>query len=1060
MTLTYFRRISSFSQNFWAYVAALLLMASSFTANSQTPKGLNPLKRPSQYILKSWDTEDGLASESTNDLIQTPDGYIWIATYTGLHRFDGQTFTIFTSQNSALPSSNILTMGLDSDSVLWLGTLHGLACYRQGRIEVPASLEAVRGFSTETLHVTSNGIWFSTKSNQLFYYANDTLTDFTENLNLGNSTIQTIAEDKAGNSFFGTADSQLICYSATGGTKRFDFDEATNGINRLICRGDTLFIATGKGLYTLLNQKLVHQPQLKSTAIMSLLIDPTGTQWLGTMRGLFRFNPKTEKLDSITEQSGLPNNIIRDILLDDRHNLWGGTYRSGIFYLSDGSITSYSKNDGLHSDIITGTTELAPGKYLLGNENGQLNLLENGKVSNYEPPIKLPNARLKHIYKDREGRIWISTYAGLYLLDGRNSRSFTTRTGFPDNFIRMVFQDSKGEIWVGTKNAGLIKFKSDGSWEQLTVAEGLTSDYIMAITENDRHELIVNTISGINVLKDNQVIRTLTLDQGLPSNFSFSSLPTEQYLWVASNDGLTGIDGDKIVNFNAENGLPFNIIYDVLTDGQGNLWLPGEKAILKVSISELEAKVKDPSAPLHVALFDKENGMKNNQCLGGVLSFTDSDRGFWIPTLGGIVNLKPSEIRSLDQYGNTIIEEIQADNVAMQHESQTLIPPQTSRLSIKFTGINYEQSEKLKFRYMLRPFDTQWVIGQTERNARYTNLPPGKYEFLLQAGIDNSFLDPISSQTIIIEASWWQTTWAKVMFGLATIGMGIFVYWMRLQNLTSRNIRLSSMVKSRTEELENQKQELTLALEKLSDAQAKVIQSEKMASLGILSAGVAHEINNPLNFIKSGSHLLQKILTDYLDKGQPISPEDTKDVRMLLENIGMGSDRIKKIVSSLSLFSRGNQDEFKSCDLEEVIDSSLTILQHEYRNRIEITKRFEAEKVVVWGNESKLYQVFINLFSNAIHAIAGNGEILIYAYYDGAMTQIEIQDTGIGIPKEILSKVFDPFFTTKAAGVGTGLGLSIIYNIIKEHKGEISITSKSGEGTRVKVSLPTQQVTA
>jgi PAS domain S-box-containing protein len=240
------------------------------------------------------------------------------------------------------------------------------------------------------------------------------------------------------------------------------------------------------------------------------------------------------------------------------------------------------------------------------------------------------------------------------------------------------------------------------------------------------------------------------------------------------------------------------------------------------------------------------------------------------------------------------------------------------------------------------------------------------------------------------------------------------------------------------------------ALEKLKEAQSQLIQSEKMASLGILTAGVAHELNNPLNYIVGGYTAIH----NHLHEDEVI---DKAEIEEYLGWIKAGSDRATKIVKSLNLFSRSNEDNTEVCDLHLIIDDCLVMLQNKYKDRITITKEYTDRPARVLGNNGKLHQAILNLLANAIDAIPEKGEITIETKFLKNELAIIIGDNGCGIRRENLNKVMDPFYTTKPPGVGTGLGLSITHSIIQEHDGSLTITSEVDKGTQVAISLPKEK---
>jgi len=270
-----------------------------------------------------------------------------------------------------------------------------------------------------------------------------------------------------------------------------------------------------------------------------------------------------------------------------------------------------------------------------------------------------------------------------------------------------------------------------------------------------------------------------------------------------------------------------------------------------------------------------------------------------------------------------------------------------------------------------------------------------------------------------------------------------FLVTKRTEELAAANEELSAT----NEELFYKHKELHDALENLKNAQKQLIQSEKMASLGVLAAGVAHEINNPLNFISGGIHGIDNYIKDNLS-------EHTENVSPLIEAVNIGVTRAADIVKSLNRFSRQTESASEKCDLNTIINNCIVILNNQIKDRIEIRKNITNSKYILIGNEGKLHQVVLNIVTNAIQAIEKKGVITLSTIKKDQMIVLMVQDSGHGIEKEILNRIFDPFFTTKEAGKGTGLGLAICYQIIKELNGTIEVQSEVGKGTNITISLP------
>ncbi len=272
---------------------------------------------------------------------------------------------------------------------------------------------------------------------------------------------------------------------------------------------------------------------------------------------------------------------------------------------------------------------------------------------------------------------------------------------------------------------------------------------------------------------------------------------------------------------------------------------------------------------------------------------------------------------------------------------------------------------------------------------------------------------------------------------------------------------LEKLVKDRTAELETanrqlmnankalaeQRTELEKALKNLKETQKQLVHSEKMASLGLLSAGIAHEINNPLNFIYGGLIGLENYVAENMN-------HHADDLKTYIEGIRVGVKRAADIVTSLNNYSRRDEVLGIRNEIHTIIDNCLTMLKNQLKHRIEVEKNYTRDTFTLFCNESKLHQAILNILTNAVQAIPDKGKITITTKVENDKLVLLIADTGTGISKENLPKITDPFFTTKEPGKGTGLGLSITLSIIEEHKGTIDFVSEVNKGTTVIIAFP------
>lgn len=404
-------------------------------------------------------------------------------------------------------------------------------------------------------------------------------------------------------------------------------------------------------------------------------------------------------------------------------------------------------------------------------------------------------------------------------------------------------------------------------------------------------------------------------------------------------------------------------------------------------------------------------------------------------------------IESKDSFSTKLNTEIQAQNTVIISNRNELAHYLAERNS-----------------YMIQASKYQSEVNQQKNlaDSLSDNIKQKKIE------LDQRNKDLGEKETIINK----QTYWLFSLVLIITV-ISILIFYILKSYIT---------IKNANRKIAEQKEELVTILEKLQNTQEQLIQSEKMASLGILVAGIAHEINNPVNFISSGIAGIEKvfnklvILLNELFKLKDDS-ETTEFKKLIslknqlhinkymesmpeiIENIKFGINRTISIIDGLRLYSRADKEEKTLTDINQIIESSLLLIKPRIKDQIEIITRYESlPEISVFP--AKLSQVFVNILSNAIDAILENenstekGKIQIHSFTQNNQIVIEISDTGKGFSSEISNKIFDPFYTTKKVGKGTGLGLSISYSIIVEHHGNIIAKSNQDKGATFIVELP------
>jgi signal transduction histidine kinase len=418
---------------------------------------------------------------------------------------------------------------------------------------------------------------------------------------------------------------------------------------------------------------------------------------------------------------------------------------------------------------------------------------------------------------------------------------------------------------------------------------------------------------------------------------------------------------------------------------------------------------------------------------------------------------------------------------------QTELPWNQNRISFSYIALHYTNPAQNKYACKLDGYDKHWIQAGTQRSVTYTNLSPGTYIFHVKASnSDGVWNNKGDSVTIIIDAPWWQRWWAWALYILLFAAAVYSYITYRSRQLRRENQLLEEKIGLRThqlseanKELSQQQQEITTQRDQLAETvtdlkatQTQLIQSEKMASLGELTAGIAHEIQNPLNFVNNFSEVNTELIEEMqqeIDKGRFDEVKEIAiDIKENQQKINHHGKRADAIVKGMLQHSRAGSDTKEFTDINKLADEYLRLAYHGLRAK---DKSFNAELVTNFTSlplvnivPQEIGRVLVNLFTNAFYATQEkrklarpgyNPTIEVSTSVKSDFVEIIVKDNGTGIPEHIKEKIMQPFFTTKPTGEGTGLGLSLSYDIVvKGHGGSIKIDSKEGEGSEFIILLP------
>jgi len=1038
----------------------------------------------------------GLSGNYIDDFCEDGDGNLWIATANGLNTYFRKSDKIDRYRWKSSHERELRNMR--AGRVLWDQNEQGLiwiSALNIGLIRLNIKTDSatifrlpessgrwVQGlmahpFKPDKLIIGSTSIYEFDKGSGKF----DEIFALEQNKNIPNNTVNDIILDPTDNHVIWCATGDVWGRGSLGGVLRFNL----------------------RTLESMILSNKTRRGEIPDVHILQICFSDHDKLWVGTRNyGALLYDLTTDKFfqyryNEFEAGSFVTENAVRSIILDRSGTLWFGTWGDGM------SVLSPALQKFKHFKHLPGKSDILADNYIMC------------------------------IDEDKEGNIWIGTKAGGLNKYDPSTQTFNNyfqefqRTGSNPNQITYLFYDSKENLWIGTYDDALYKYRPETgetthynkgdspkeiSQKRITAINEFVPGEILISTyggglnvyyyETNEFEQYVNNPSDSTSIGDNQIWLPFLGSDGNyyfggnsvagfiqfnPKTKKFNLPPVNRtfttFLDVATtNDGRTFIDaisiglaeiiiGDtvSVVSHSTKESRDIRNVESITIDKSNDLWMGTSNGLVKYDIETNKYTRYDLDDGLQGYVFTRYAG------------FCSSTGELYFGGRNGINIFHPDDLVLSSYKPPVVFTEFRLfqDNVEIGENSplkQNILLMDFIELdfdqndfSIAFAALDYSNPHKINYKYRLVNHDDDWIPNGNLAAASYTNMDPGRYTFqVMSTNADGVWNEETVSLEITIFPPWWQTTIAFIIYGILFI-IGVIV----VDRYQRKRLKEKARAQAREKELA-QANQIRKAYDKLKTTQSQLLHSEKMASLGELTAGIAHEIQNPLNFVNNFSEVSVDLVVEMNQEIDTAKLEEVKeiatDLKQNLEKIHHHGQRASSIVKGMLEHSRAGDGNKEPTDLNAMADEYLRLAYHGIRAK---DKSFNADfkadldenlpKINIVGQD--IARVVLNLINNAFYAVASKASttkdpdykplVSIHTNMQDHQVEIRVKDNGGGIPADIIDKIFQPFFTTKSSGEGTGLGLSLSYDIItKGHGGELKVETQKNEGSEFIIKLP------